>query len=66
MASKSVRVDEEVYRLALQYGKNLSEAISTMHRLIEEYRNLDKKLARQIDKVVRETIREELEMLRRY
>jgi|GEM_PF-6958971 cell fate (sporulation/competence/biofilm development) regulator YmcA (YheA/YmcA/DUF963 family) len=39
MTSKSVRVDEEAYSIALQYGKNLSEAIRVMHSLIEEFRN---------------------------
>ncbi len=54
MTSKSVRVDEEAYNTALQYGKNLSEAIRTMDNLIEEYRKQEKvdvdELAKKVSK----------------
>ena len=63
MASKSVRVDEEAYKIALQYGRNLTEGIMTMHKLIERF---DKKLVELIEATIRETIRDELEALRRY
>jgi len=64
--SKVVRVSEDVIEIALKYGKNLAEGVRTMDKLIQEYRNLDKKLAGLIDTTVREAIREELEMLKRY
>jgi len=57
MASKSVRIDEEAYKIALQYGRNLSEAVRTMDRII---RNLKEEIAEK----VREIIREELERLK--
>ncbi|MFO7967802.1 MAG: hypothetical protein R6U44_09425 [Archaeoglobaceae archaeon] len=54
MSSKSVRIDEEAYNTALQYGKNLSEAIRAMNNLIEEYRKQEKvdvdELAKKISK----------------
>ncbi len=54
MTSKSVRVDEEAYNTALQYGKNLSEAIRAMNNLIEEYRKQEKvdvdELAKKVSK----------------
>ncbi|RLI74687.1 hypothetical protein DRO97_05380 [Archaeoglobales archaeon] len=64
--SKVVRLPEDVIEIALKYGKNLAEGIRTMDKLLEEYKELDKKLADVIETRIRDVIREELEMLRRF
>ncbi|MFP3908661.1 MAG: hypothetical protein ACLFVI_08145 [Archaeoglobaceae archaeon] len=67
MTSKSVRVDEEAYDIALNYGKNLSEAIRTMNNLIEEYRKQEKvdvdELAKKVSKYLYSDLSSYLEYL---
>jgi hypothetical protein len=61
MPSKVVRIDEEAYALALQYGPNLSQGIRAMHAALEAAKKKEKQ--HDLEETLRRVIREELEAL---
>jgi hypothetical protein len=63
--SKVVRIDEEALAIALAYGETLSKGIMKMHEAIGRHEKARTDHAA-IERMIRQTIQEELESLTRY
>jgi hypothetical protein len=63
--SKVVRIDEEALAIALTYGETLSKGIMKMEDVIGRHEKAKKDYTA-VERMIRQTIREELESLTRY
>lgn len=61
--SKVVRISEDALEITLKYGKNPSEGIRLMERLIQDRENTMGEM-KDLEVKIRDIIREELDMLR--
>ena len=63
MATKVVRLSEDAIEITSRYAKDISEAIRMMQKLIEE-ENKSRLDAKSLEKIIRNSISDELENLR--
>lgn len=63
MATKVVRLSEDAIEITSRYAKDISEAIRMMQKLIEE-ENKSRLDVKSLEKIIRNSISEELENLR--